>query len=52
MGPATVAKFAIEPIAEFLAYHTAFQLLQFVFTGVALGLIYGRIEPLAAAIHV
>lgn len=42
MGPATVAKFAIEPVGEFLAYHTVFQALQFVFTGVTLGLIYGR----------
>jgi hypothetical protein len=52
MGPATVAKFAIEPATEFLAYHTVFQLLQFVFTGFALGLIYGRIESTSAASQV
>lgn len=43
MGFATAAKFRIEPVGEFLAYHTIFQLLQFVFTGAALGLAYGRI---------
>ena len=42
MGFATAAKINIEPISTFLLYHTAFQLVQFVLTGVALGLIYGR----------
>lgn len=44
MGPATVAKFAIEPVGEFLIYHTAFQVVQFVLTGIALGLIYGGVN--------
>lgn len=42
MGPATAAKFQIEPVASFLATHTIFQILQFTLTGVALGLIYGK----------
>ncbi len=42
MGPATVAKFNIEPIATFLTYHTIFQFLQFTISGAALGLIFGR----------
>jgi hypothetical protein len=42
MGFATVAKFNIAPVATFLAYHTAFQFLQFTLTGAALGLIFGR----------
>ena len=42
MGPATAAKFTIEPVMTFLAYHSVFQFLQFTTTGIALGLIYGR----------
>jgi hypothetical protein len=42
MGFATAAKMRIEPVGEFLAYHTAFQFVQFLLTGAALGLIYGR----------
>lgn len=42
MGFATAAKIEIEPISTFLAYHTIFQLIQFIVTGAALGLIYGR----------
>jgi len=42
MGPATVAKFAIEPVYQFLTYHTIFQILQFTITGIALGLIYAK----------
>lgn len=42
MGFATVAKFNIVPVTTFLAYHTAFQFLQFTITGAALGLIFGR----------
>ena len=42
MGPATAAKFNIEPVATFLTYHTIFQILQFTLTGIALGLIFGR----------
>ncbi len=40
MGFATAAKFKIEPVADFLIYHTAFQAVQFILTGLALGLIY------------
>ena len=40
MGFCTAAKFAIDPIATFLIYHTIFQLIQFVLTGAALGWIY------------
>lgn len=42
MGPATVAKFNIEPVATFLVYHTVFQILQFTISGAVLGLIFGR----------
>ena len=42
MGPATAAKFNIEPVPTFLTYHTIFQILQFTLTGIALGLIFGR----------
>ncbi|HBR68048.1 MAG TPA: DUF1761 domain-containing protein [Rhodospirillaceae bacterium] len=42
MGFATVAKMNITPISTFLMYHTAFQLIQFVVTGAALGLIFGK----------
>lgn len=42
MGFATVAKMNIEPISTFLLYHTAFQVIQFLITGAALGLIYGK----------
>tara|TARA_B100001989_G_scaffold243571_1_gene211414 strand:+ start:7514 stop:7924 length:411 start_codon:yes stop_codon:yes gene_type:complete len=42
MGFATAAKFSIEPIAQFLLYHTIFQTIQFTLTGIALGLIYGQ----------
>ncbi len=40
MGFATAAKFQIEPVADFLVYHTIFQLIQFVLAGIALGWIY------------
>lgn len=40
MGFATAAKIKIEPVTDFLLYHTAFQLIQFVLTGAALGFIY------------
>ena len=42
MGPATAAKYNINPVSEYLMYHTMFQFLQFTMTGIALGLIYGR----------
>ena len=38
---ATAAKFAIHPVSTFLLYGTVFQLIQFIVTGAALGLIYG-----------
>ncbi|MGH1541225.1 MAG: hypothetical protein ACRBHB_12435 [Arenicella sp.] len=40
---ANVAKFQIEPIGQYLAYGSIFQLIQYVVTGAALGLIYGRL---------
>lgn len=42
MGFATAAKFKIEPVSQFLIYHTIFQAIQFTLTGIALGLIYGK----------
>ncbi len=39
---ATAAKFTIEPAAEFIAYGTAFQLLQFLVVGLVVGLIQRR----------
>ncbi|MDP2206488.1 MAG: DUF1761 domain-containing protein [Alphaproteobacteria bacterium] len=42
MGFATAAKMDINPVSTFLAYHTAFQLIQFVVTGAALGFIYRK----------
>ena len=42
MGFATAAKIQIEPVSQFLLYHTVFQAIQFTLTGAALGLIYGR----------
>ena len=44
MGFATAAKIMINPVYTFLIYHTIFQLIQFILTGTALGLIYGRIN--------
>lgn len=40
MSFATAAKFQIEPVASFLAYHTIFQAIQFTLTGAALGWIF------------
>jgi hypothetical protein len=40
MGFATAAKFKIEPVADFLIYHTIFQVVQFILVGIALGWIY------------
>ena len=42
MGPATVAKYQIEPVGTFLIYHTAFQTIQFILTGTVIGLIQGK----------
>ena len=39
---ATAAKFNIEPVTDFVLFGTAFQILQFTFVGLTLGLIYGR----------
>ena len=41
-GFATAAKFDINPVGAYLAYHTVFQTVQFVLTGAALGAIFGR----------
>ncbi|TQV88459.1 DUF1761 domain-containing protein [Aliikangiella coralliicola] len=40
MGFATAAKIEIEPVSQFLTYHTIFQIIQFSLTGAALGWIY------------
>lgn len=40
MGFATAAKIQIEPVSEFLFYHSIFQLIQFTLTGIALGWIF------------
>ncbi|MCG7994505.1 MAG: hypothetical protein JAZ19_19855 [Candidatus Thiodiazotropha taylori] len=45
MGFATAAKFQIEPVLPFLAYHTLFQIIQFTLTGTALGMIFGKSQP-------
>lgn len=42
MGFATAAKFKIEPVADFLIYHTIFQAIQFILVGIALGWIYKK----------
>ena len=44
MGFAMAAKIDINPISTFLFYNVIFQLIQFVLTGAALGLIYGYIN--------
>lgn len=49
MGLATPAKMNIEPIGEFVAYHTVFQCIQFLLSGAALGLVYGRMGTTAKA---
>ncbi len=40
MGFAMAAKIEIEPVDDFLLYHTIFQFIQFTLTGTALGWIY------------
>jgi len=42
MGFATAAKIDIEPVSDFLIYHTIFQFIQFSLTGAALGWIYRK----------
>ncbi|MEB8431962.1 hypothetical protein OO007_06965 [Cocleimonas sp. KMM 6892] len=44
IGFGIAAKFQIDPILPYLMYTLMFQVFQFVFTGIALGLIYGRLE--------
>lgn len=44
MGFAMAAKIDINPISTYLLYNLAFQFIQFVLTGAALGLIYGRVS--------
>lgn len=39
---ATAAKFSIEPVVDFVLLGTAFQFIQFVVVGTAIGLIYGK----------
>ena len=41
---ATAAKFNIEPVIDFVALGTVFQLIQYVFVGIVIGLIYGRTQ--------
>ena len=41
---ATAAKFNIEPVGQFVAYGTVFQVIQFVLVGIAIGLVHGRIK--------
>jgi hypothetical protein len=42
MGFAMAAKIDINPISTFLLYSIAFQVIQFVLTGAALGMIFGK----------
>jgi hypothetical protein len=42
MGFATAAKIQIEPVSDFLIYHTIFQFIQFTLTGAALGWIFRK----------
>jgi len=42
MGFATAAKFQIEPVQDFLIFHTLFQAIQFTLTGAALGWVYRK----------
>ncbi len=44
MAFAMAAKMDINPVSAYLFYSTVFQVIQFVITGTALGLIYGRRE--------
>lgn len=42
MGLTTVAKYEVTDSGQFLLLHTGFQLIQFIISGAAIGLIYGR----------
>ncbi|MBL4762377.1 MAG: DUF1761 domain-containing protein [Gammaproteobacteria bacterium] len=44
MGFAMAAKMNINPISTYLLYNLAFQFIQSLLTGTALGLIYGKID--------
>ena len=41
---ATVAKFRIEPVTDFVFLATVFQVIQFTLVGGAVGLIYGKLQ--------
>ncbi|MCF6257015.1 MAG: DUF1761 domain-containing protein [Gammaproteobacteria bacterium] len=47
MGFAMAAKIDINPISSYLVYSAVFQLVQFILTGAALGLIYGKVNQVA-----
>lgn len=44
MGFAMAAKIDINPISTYLLYNLMFQFIQFILTGISLGLIYGKIS--------
>jgi len=44
MGFAMAAKIDINPISTYLAYNAVFQFIQYLVTGIALGIIYGKID--------
>jgi len=41
---ATAAKFAIEPVLDFVLLATIFQIIQYVLVGAVIGVIYGAVE--------
>ncbi len=41
---ATAAKFQIEPVIDFVAYGTIFQIIQYVFVGAVIGTIQGKLS--------
>jgi hypothetical protein len=44
MGFAMAAKIDINPISTYLFYNATFQFIQYLVTGIALGIIYGKID--------
>ena len=44
MGFAMAAKVDINPISTYLVYNAIFQFIQYLVTGIALGIIYGKID--------
>jgi len=44
MGFAMAAKIDINPISTYLTYNAIFQFIQYLVTGIALGIIYGKID--------